>query len=682
MKINQFNQEKFAINFLLFLVYLITLFPLTKIGFTVGDDIDTYVEFCKGHWTHIVGDLPYDSGRFYLIFIRYVVTIPYLINNPIYYDLMYIFPIALSFILFTRLIKRVFNNNSITLFAAILLASCFQIAGFHSITTAYPFYFTFSFCLILISLHLFISFYERKHKYLLYTSATIMFIATLFYESHLVYYLLFLFIAIWKNYNLSFRAKENIIKIFKELYPFIIAGVLYFIAYFGFQLFYPPKYDGVCISKDLTLFGLFQTATRMSMLSFPLQTYVDYRDVLTSHSMSLDAVYMPYRIELITAIQGFIVMALAYYAMNKYKAIKYIHLLYGFIVGISLVYFPLLLVSASSRYYLVSWHGYVPTFFSYFGYTLCLVMLLSAILNLFSFSKIARISFQVLFCILLFCFTVITQTTNRAVAGDMELSSYRFEMAEDAILKGTIPNLNTKTPICFEQAHNTSSYFGEWVTLQYFTWKDYFVKLTGEKYNITEKYKDFISNNKTNDKQVWVCFFRQSAKTNDALMYFAGLKGSKLPENQKDILCDNIITLYHSPYKEYNVSILTSGNNDTVYINSIPMQCSGNYHSINIAFYPKIDNNSTIFELRGKDLIASSLTISNILSNDNKVRTESILKKTKKERIEEIILEIKNNPSWLKNAEKKAKERNISTEEAIRKEAQWHYNNEEQKDAN
>lgn len=164
MRINTktFNQEKFTINFLLFLVYIIALFPLTKIGFTVGDDIDLYTDLCKGHWTNIVGNLPYLHGRFYLLFIRYVNTLPYLINNHAYFDLMYIFPIALSFILFSKLIQRVFNNYSITLFAAIFFASCFQIAGFHSITTAYPFFFTFSFCLILISLHLFISFYEKK----------------------------------------------------------------------------------------------------------------------------------------------------------------------------------------------------------------------------------------------------------------------------------------------------------------------------------------------------------------------------------------------------------------------------------------------------------------------------------------------------------------------------------------
>ena len=203
-----FNQEKFGINFLLFLVYIIALFPLTKIGFTVGDDIDLYTETCKGHWNHVIGNLPYLHGRFYLLFSRYVNTVPYLIDSRVYFDLMYIFPIALSFILFSRLIQRVFNNDSISLFAAIFFASCFQIAGFHSITTAYPFFFTFSFCLILISLHLFISFYEKRKKHLLYFSAIIMLIATLFYETYMLYYFVFLIIAIWKNNNLYLEQRK------------------------------------------------------------------------------------------------------------------------------------------------------------------------------------------------------------------------------------------------------------------------------------------------------------------------------------------------------------------------------------------------------------------------------------------------------------------------------------------
>lgn len=669
-----FNQEKFGINFLLFLVYIIALFPLTKIGFTVGDDIDLYTETCKGHWNHVIGNLPYLHGRFYLLFSRYVNTVPYLIDSRVYFDLMYIFPIALSFILFSRLIQRVFNNDSISLFAAIFFASCFQIAGFHSITTAYPFFFTFSFCLILISLHLFISFYEKRKKYLLYFSAIIMLIATLFYETYMLYYFVFLIIAIWKNNNLYLRTKENWIKTFKELTPFIIGGGLYLIAYFGFQIFFPPKYNGAYISKDLTLLGLLQTATLMSKLSFPLQTFSDYNGLLYHRAMSLDGIFKIYRIDLIIAVQGLIVIALAYYSMNKYKAIKYINLLWGFIIGICLVYLPLILVSASSRYYMKNWHSYVPTFFSYFGYTLCFVMLLFAILNLLSFSKITRHVFQVIICFILFWVTAITQTTNKAVSEDLELSSFRLEMADFAVKKDAIPNLTTKTPICFEEAHKTSSTMGQWVTTQYFSWKDYFVKQVGKKYNFIDYYDEFVKKYKKEDK-VWVCFFRQTTKTNDAIMYFACLKGNELPKLQDNIVCDTIIALYHSPYKTYNISIASKNSNDSVYINKIPINNIGNFHSANISFPPVKGQGCTVFQLTGKSLIASTLSISNTLSSEEIKQTKSSIKLTRKEKIDEIIIEIKNTPSWLNEIKNKAKARNQTLDEAIRKDAQWLYDN-------
>jgi hypothetical protein len=501
-----------------------------------------------------------------------------------------------------------------------------------------------------------------------------MVIATLFYETYMLYYFVFLMIAIWKNNNLTVRTKENRIKTLKELTPFIIGGGLYLIAYFGFQLFFPPKYDGAFISKDLTLWGLIETATLMSKLSFPLQTFSDYNGLLYHRAMSLDGMFSIYRIDLITLVQGLIVIVLAYYSMNKYKAIKYINLLWGFLVGICLVYLPLILVSASSRYYLKNWHSYVPTFFSYFGYTLCFVMLLFSILNLLSFSKITRHIFQLIICCILFWVTAITNITNKAVAEDLELSSFRLEMADYAIKKGTIPNLTTKTPICFEEAHKTSSTMGQWVTTQYFSWKDYFVKQDGKKYNFIDSYDEFVKKNKSEEK-VWVCFFLQATKTNDAIMYFAKLKGNELTKLQNNIVCDTIIALYHSPYKTYNISITSKNSDNTVYINKIPINNIGNYHRANISFPPIKGQECTVFQLTGKSLIASTLSISNTLSSEEIKQTKSSIKLSRKERIEEIIIEIKNTPSWLNEIKKKAKARNQTMDEAIRKDAQWLYDN-------
>ena len=106
MKIDKtcFNQERFTVYFLLFLIYLITFYPLTKIGFTVGDDIDFYIELGKDNLHEIIRNTAFSHGRFFFLFMRYFLLVPHLIDNPIYFDLCYILPIASSFILFSRLI--------------------------------------------------------------------------------------------------------------------------------------------------------------------------------------------------------------------------------------------------------------------------------------------------------------------------------------------------------------------------------------------------------------------------------------------------------------------------------------------------------------------------------------------------------------------------------------------------
>ena len=672
---NNINQEKFTIYFLLLLVYVITFYPLTKVGFTVGDDIDLYTETCKGHWGHVVGNWPFLQGRFYFFFSRYIQTVPYLIDNPVYFDLTYILPIVGCFVLFTTLVHRVFKSSSITLFTAILLSSSFQIIGFHSITTAYPFFFTTGFCIILIGLNVYISSFDLKKKSYLYTSAILMFIATLFYETFLMYYLVFFIVAIWKNNVFAIRTKEIYLKTLRNLIPFIVGGIVYLIAYFGFQYFYPPKYTGANLANDITIGGLFSTATLMSKLSFPLQVFYEYNGLLFKHTMSLDGVFKTCRMDLVVLIQGLIVMVLAYYALNKYKTVKYIHLLWGFVVGICLVYIPLLIVSSSSRYYLQNWHSYVPTFFAFFGYALMLLMVLFAILNLVSFSKPLRIIFQVFVCLLLFWVNTLTQSGNRAVAADMETSNIRFEMADYAIKQGVIPNLTTKTPVCFEQTHNTTSYMGEWVTKQYFSWKDFFVKQLGKKYNFIDNYEKFVLKNSKQDK-VWVCFFRQSTKTNDAIMYFAGMSGNHLAKTQNEIVCDTIIVMYHSPFKTFNVSIASENIGDSVLINNMPINSIGNYHSANLDVSIREKHNNSVFWIVGKNLIPSTLTISNVLNSSQTLHTKSTITLSEKERINDIIQEIRNTPSWYKNVEGKAKKENISIEEALKNDAKWMYDNE------
>lgn len=134
--------------------------------------------------------------------------------------------------------------------------------------------------------------------------------------------------------------------------------------------------------------------------------------------------------------------------------------------------------------------------------------------------------------------------------------------------------------------------------------------------------------------------------------------------------------MYYSPYKTFNVSIASQNAVDTVSINNIHINSIGNYHSNNIAVSVKEGHKCSVFRITGKNLIASTLSISNILNYTQTLYTKSFIILSEKERIDDIITEIKNNPSWYKLIIEKAKKEKTSIEEVLRKDAKWMYDNE------
>jgi len=665
MKIEFIGKEKFTINFLLFIIYLIALYPLTKIGFTVSDDMDTFLasgEFAKqfnlGFFYACL------QGRFYNIFTRWIYTLPYIVDSSFYFKAIFILPFVACFILFIKLIERVVNNSSFTLFCAISIASFFQIVGFYSITTAYPFFFTFSFCLVLISFHLMLSFYQNNKFYLLILSSITLFISALFYESYLCYFFIPFIISLWKNNLLHNKTKQNINKVLKELSPFIICLSLYIIVYFGFRAFYPTQYWGNKIAKDLELFTVIKSATELGFYSLPLKVFNDYKNLLNTYSLSFNNIFSIFQIDLIYYIQGIIISGLSFYALNNYKKIDSKKLLYFFLLGICLYYLPLLPLSISSKYYDNDVYNYVPTFLSLFGILICITSLILFIINKTQRNKIIYISYILLVSVSIFFIAILTNKTNSVVAKDLEYSNYRLKIVTDIFKNDLAKDINN-SPICLEQANKTTSTMGSYIMGELFSWNKYIKRVSSKNINAYDKYNTFYDKYKNSDTIVWVGFSRQAVKTDDVLMFFAELRGNTLPKNQIDIVSDKIIVFYLSPYKHFSVS-LTSKNNDSVFINNIPINSIGSFHSANIAF--DLNKEISCFEIKGKDLIASSFNISNILTDTKEIRFSH---KTKKEKIEELIFQIENDPKWLKLIEEKAKKNGNTIKRQTYLDAQW-----------
>lgn len=660
------NNEKLFINILLFIIYLIALYPLTKIGITTSDDMDIFL------FSHDLSSLinlnhhyAFYQGRFYFLITRYIYALPYLIDSPLYFNAFYIFPFIGSFVLFVRLIERVFSNSSLTLFSAVFITSIFQISYFYSITVAYPFFFTFSFCLMLISLHLILNYYNTKKYYLIILSSILILITYLFYEVFLSYFVIHFFIVLWKNKINAHSSKQDIKKAFKDLLPFIIGITLYLIVYFLFRFHYQTNYYGNDLSREFNFFVFLESAFKLGLYSFPLKVFTSNIDLLENYSLSFNNLFNFLQIDLIYFVQGIIVSLLSFHALDNYKKIGSKKLFYFFVAGILFYILPLMPVVITSKYYDNNYFNYVPTFFALFGVLTCFTTLILLIINLLSNIKILRLGFIVIICISIFFVSLFSNYTNSIVAKDWQYSNYRLKMVKDIFKDDLSLNL-INYPICMEQAQHTSSIYGKGNTVQCFSWNKYIKRVSSKNINSFEKYKTFYQEYKNTDSIVFVCFFRQAFKNNDALMYFVALKGKNLPENQEDIITNRIIVYYLSPYKSFNISIASKAVNN-ISINNIPISELSFFHSLNLIM--PLDKEINFFEIRGKELMASSLNVSNMLNKESQYI--NINSKTLNDEIKFYIMQIKNNPEAMNFIEEKSRKYNNSLEEQLYQDAKW-----------
>lgn len=597
------KQENKLVNLLLLVIYIIALYPLTKIGITIGDDMDLFLSCCPTHWQDVVGHLPTYQGRFYLLFMRWVYALPFLVNSPIYFHTVSILPILLCFASFTHFVRKLFNDNGITLFSSLLLIATLQIA-FYSATTAYPFYFTFSFSLILISLSLLLLYYEKEKKYLMLLSFLIMFLSTLFYEAYMIYYILFFILFIWKRRLFNGFTNAKLMLVIKDIIPFFICGLIYLIVYFSYRYFYPPYYPGLHIVDNWSISGLMRTMFRLSSYAFPLQTYHDFKYIIPTPYLS--------SINILFALNGLLIASLSYYALSKYKKIKSIYLISAFFIGALFVFLPQVFISLTEAKYLAGYKNYVPSFFTFFSFTIFLLSIIFLLYNLSIRNKVLRIIFKIIITLLILYTSVLTQVANNTIANDFQLSKQRFELVDKAIAENAIPNIENQV-ICFENAHNTSSKIIKMVTHQGFNWNDYIFRVSGRKVKAYDKYNDLYNEYSNSDKLVWVTCLNQTKKADQPVLYFAQVRGKDLPKNKIDINCNKLIKVTQE----------------------------------------------------GKPrLIESKAEI-------NSINLKQIYITQRQERIKDLVEQMKNTSYWYKTIKQKAKDNKISIEEQLKGEANW-----------
>jgi hypothetical protein len=107
--------------------------------------------------------------------------------------------------------------------------------------------------------------------------------------------------------------------------------------------------------------------------------------------------------------------------------------------------------------------------------------------------------------------------------------------------------------------------------------------------------------------------------------------------------------------------------------NAYKLYCTDNSKRLN-ELIANIKNDKPWFESVNKKAIEHKITIEAQL----KIEAEYLLSEellNSKESVEDIIIRIKSDETWMNQIKKKAAEKNISEEQQIKEDAQWMFNN-------
>lgn len=615
MKLLKHPRDK-TYYWIVFLLLVITLYPLTKVWITTADDMDNFL------LTHLINN-PFGSGfemakylsRFYNTFTYWINFIPYLKLSQAFYSFFLITPFIALFALFLSLINKLSSNRSLALFIGILFVSNFQILGYHSITTAYPFFYTLAFCFILLSFNLQILYYKTRKYYLIILSSILIFIAALFYESFIMYAFVSLLIFVLKSDFTPGQRLKGLIDNRKEVYPYLIAFLVYLSVYLAFRSIYPVQYWGSKFPRNLNIIEALKTATQLGFFSIPLKSFFSHQDFLNKYALGLNSSLLS-NISLITYVQSTLLMIITIKLIRGggYKAVRCKTLGLFSLLGVLLYYLPLLPLAFSSKYYKQGIENYTPTFLSYFGVLMIIASIVFSLANLVRKTPTLKTIYSIIIGVLVFVVSLLTNHTNTVISRDLEASNHRFSLVENIYTSNSV---STNIPICLEGASATTSAMGSYLLGQEFTWNKFISRTTQLDINAYDNYNDFYNTYKDSDSILYISFFSQSIKTNDAMLLFAKIRGKDLMESINDNVSDDIVLSYLSSYKSFNLSLI-SQSNDSVYLNNSSLNKIKNYNSANI-LSSSLRNKTTILEIKGRDIIISSIKISNILYDDKNI---------------------------------------------------------------
>jgi hypothetical protein len=624
------NRNLLYISFLI--ITIITFYPLFFTGIACGDDLQNYLVARWGNFMKDAGDSALIAGRFYYYIVKPLNSLPYIYDNIYVTKLFQIIPLIVCFLLFSRILFIVTRSKELSFLYFLMVLVLFQISGYTSLFVTYPFYYTFSFSLLLWSYLLLWSFLKNQKRKFLFYSALLFAFGLLFYETYLFFLLIFGFTILSHHLKDDNTLREKLKSSFLQFLPFLCLAILYLCVYFLFRLYHPSKYDGTSFaSSGITFHSFFNVLWSLSYTSFPLSVFESSREIfytkselIAGHSPVVIKIILNARVEWL--IKGFLVALCGYLILIRIPKIKPKTLMGIVLFSVLLVFtphIPLALTPKYTFYTSVGMIGYVTTFFSLFGVLLLIVFLLGYLMNLASIHPLLQKIVAFLLIIVLFVFSVLTDYSNNAIAKDIRSANLRFYAMDELMKTEMFRSIPNGSNLFTGDLYTNPSFSARNLTEQSFNWSSYIDIKTGINQEVFKNEKDFLVAMNDTTRQSYYLTLQQAVKDDDIAIVLAKIRKSAPEDTVVQTIVDKAWVLYYSPYKIFSVSFACKDpsmkQNVTLKINHIKDSIPPGKTIDLTIFNTQRSHIATFFSIQAESIDLKSIRISNLVNPGSKV---------------------------------------------------------------
>ena len=380
---------------------VLTLEPLWLVGLTNTDDM-VYSQL--GHtfdWdsplTNAIG-----MGRFYYLYSGFLYMLPYLLKNVWYFKLFAIGPLIAIPVLMGKVIQTLtgfFGTFSLTV---LIYFVCLQMYSDYYPTAAFPFVFTFSICLFLLSYLAWLNNRTNENRFYRICSLSLF---TLFILPYETFVYLFSFVFILTSFSEQRRKGLTMLAsgrtASRELQWYGCVLLIYATAYLSFACIPPPQgfsRDHMNMSSDgFDLNGCANTVWHFSASSLPTASlFYGNTQYLRNWYWEDPELYSNFLDILRVArsdwwLRALLAGGLVIVVLSRTPSIK-LHILKSFAIVGTFVFVTSPLLHALTQKYqqFVAHHVYVylPTFFSYLGFVIASASLVLYLNGVFRHTRV------------------------------------------------------------------------------------------------------------------------------------------------------------------------------------------------------------------------------------------------------------------------------------------------------